>query len=444
MNEKELCRAANLLKAEFGDDWQTIVQTLGTDNLRRRVGKELTSFMAFPERGDGGDNKWRGNCSPAVIEAVARYILDNKRYYGKSTDTFTLLDPMSGSGTSKTVADRLGIRSVLYDLNPFPAAGIGNWNALKNDVEDSADMIFLHPPYHGIIRYSGSMWGKPHPDDLSRCENYKDFIEKLNFVIKKLYMALRRDGRLAVLVGDIRCDGQFYSIQQDMLRMGSFESFIVKGQFNCNSDAKIYRKPFVPIVTEYLLLFRKDEIFAVPVSYRREQEYDILKTDAPSLSWHHLIRMTMESVGGKIRLADLYDMLAGHPKSRANGHYKERIRATIYEHKNQYINCGDGTYIKLHAVVPFKGQEAEWPLPIICRYRDALNRCSDVTTLHDEYKSEYYLERNRYLVDHCDLLLAVCDKDNIPLRSGTGATVRYAKKTSKPILFVKPVEGEML
>lgn len=80
------------------------------------------------------------------------------------------------------------------------------------------------------------MWGKPHPDDLSRCENYNDFLEKLNLCIRKFYMALRKDGRMAVLVGDIRMQGRFYSIQHDMMRMGDFESFLVKGQFNCVSD----------------------------------------------------------------------------------------------------------------------------------------------------------------------------------------------------------------
>lgn len=38
---------------------------------------------------------------------------------------------MSGSGTSKAAADALGVQSVLYDLNPAPAAGLGGWNALK-------------------------------------------------------------------------------------------------------------------------------------------------------------------------------------------------------------------------------------------------------------------------------------------------------------------------
>ena len=101
-----------------------------------------------------------------------------------------------------------------------------------------------------IIKYSGNMWGRPHPDDLSRCENYQDFLEKLNYCIWKFFFALRKDGRLAVLVGDIRKDGHFYSIQNDLMRMGDFESFLVKGQFNCVSDNRRYKKPFIPVVTE--------------------------------------------------------------------------------------------------------------------------------------------------------------------------------------------------
>ena len=344
MDERMVQRAASLLEQEFGSDWLTIAQQLGTENLRQRVGKELTSFMAFPERGNGGDNRWRGNCSPEVVTSVLRYILDSKHYYGKDTSDFTLLDPMSGSGTSKAAADKMGIRSVLYDLNPTPAAGLGNWNALKNDVEDSADLIFFHPPYHNIIQYSGNMWGKPHPDDLSRCENYNDFLEKLNLCIRKFYMALRKDGRLAVLVGDIRSQGQFYSIQHDMMRMGNFESFLVKGQFNCVSDTRRYAKPFIPIVTEYLLLLHKKDALMIPFHYAKEQCFSIADTDLTSLTWHHLIRMTLESKGGQMTLTALYELLAEHPKAKKNLHYKERIRATIYEHKDQYLSCGNGSY----------------------------------------------------------------------------------------------------
>lgn len=344
MNDKDICRAAELLQHEFGEHWRTIARMLGTEDLRKRVGKELTSFLALPERGDGGDNKWRGNCSPEVILSVARYILECKKYYGNDVKSFKLLDPMSGSGSSKAAADRLGIEAVLYDLNPTPAFGHGNWNALKNDIEDSADLIFLHPPYHDIIKYSGYMWGKPHPDDLSRCENYKEFMEKLNFVVKKLFMALRKDGRLAILVGDIRSKGCFYSMQRDLVDIGTLEATITKAQFNCVSDGRTYKKPFIPIVTEYLLLYHKENPMMLFFTKKQSGCFDISKADSDVLTWHHLIRMTMESVGGKAKLSDLYDLLKEHPKAKNNEHFKERIRATVYGHQDQYESCGAGYY----------------------------------------------------------------------------------------------------
>jgi len=350
MTLEERKRAITVLEKEFGSQWQSVVQMLGTENLRQRVGKELTSFMAFPDRGEGGNNAWRGNCSPKVIEAIAKYVLDYKKHYGKDTSAFTLIDPMSGSGTSAKVADKLGIRSVLYDLNPNPAFGRGGWNALTDDVDESGDLIFWHPPYHDIVKYSGNMWGNPHPDDLSRCANYKEFIEKMNFVMKKLFMALRKGGRLAVLVGDIRSQGKFYSIQNDMMKIGEPESFIVKGQFNCVSDTKKSSKPFIPIVTEYLLLFQKEDVFMIPFSKTVSRTFDARSKDDVSLTWHHLIRMTMEDMGGTAKLSDLYEVLAEHPKAKNNPHYRERIRATIYEHGKQYTQVSNGAYALVYKV----------------------------------------------------------------------------------------------
>lgn len=344
MDKEKLNRAAFILEQEFGPEWKTIAATLGTKDLTKRVGKDLTSFMAFPERGEGGSNKWRGNCAPEVIDSIARYAIDNKLYYGKDTSHFTLLDPMSGSGTSAVVAQHLGINSVLYDLNPQPAYGRGGWNALKDDIDASADLIFFHPPYHDIIQYSGNMWGKPNPDDLSRCPNYNDFLEKLNLCIRKFYMALRNDGRLAILVGDIRQKGKFYSMQKDIMRMGDFESFIVKGQFNCVSDRKTYKKPFIPVVTEYLLVYHKESPMVIPFTWVREYSMDLSKTDFNGVTWHHLIRSQMEAMGGKANLQDLYHALDNHPKSKKNPHFKERIRATLYEHVQDFIPMGNGNF----------------------------------------------------------------------------------------------------
>ena len=97
------------------------------------------------------------------------------------------------------------------------------------------------------------MWGTPHKDDLSRCSSYPEFVEKLNYIVQKLFMALRRRPA-CILVGDIRTKGSFYSMQHDLMRVGQMEAFIVKGQYNCVSDTRSYKKPFIPVVTEYLLL----------------------------------------------------------------------------------------------------------------------------------------------------------------------------------------------
>jgi predicted Rossmann fold nucleotide-binding protein DprA/Smf involved in DNA uptake len=48
-----------------------------------------------------------------------------------------------------------------------------------------------------------------------------------------------------------------------------------------------------------------------------------------------------------------------------------------------------------------------------------------------------YLERNRAIVDACDVLIA-CPKGPEELRSGTWSTVRYARKQGKRVVIIWP------
>lgn len=348
MHEEELRRAEELLKKEFGSDWKKVVQELGTWELTHCAGRDLTSFMAFPERKEGGKNTWRGNCSPEVVRRIITFVRQSLPFRKK--EDFLLLDPMCGSGTSHDVAESMGLRSVQYDLNPEVPNGQGGWNALRDEVKDCADMIFLHPPYHGIIKYSGYMWGKAHPDDLSRCENYEDFIEKLNMVIKKLFLSLRGQGFLALLVGDIRQKGMFHSIANDVMNIGTMKSWIVKGQFNCSSSTRTYssRYPFIPITTEHLLLFQKENVIQFPFSYRKTGMFFLLEQDCTELTWFTMICAVMEHLGGTARLQELYEIFEDHPRARANKFYKERLRATIYEHRSHFQTNGRGLYRLKH------------------------------------------------------------------------------------------------
>lgn len=202
--------------------------------------------------------------------------------------------------------------------------------------------------------YRFAVWRLPGACAGTRRRNlwrgYPEFVEKLNYIVQKLFMALRRDGRLAILVGDIRTKGSFYSMQHDLMRVGQMEAFIVKGQYNCVSDTRSYKKPFIPVVTEYLLLFHKQDALFFPFAVRRETTVDLRKEDIPGLTWHHLIRLTMEELSGRAKLSDLGDRLAAHPKAKKNPHFRDRIRATAYEHPGQYISCGNGFYALNYAV----------------------------------------------------------------------------------------------
>ena len=87
-----------------------------------------------------------------------------------------------------------------------------------------------------------------------------------------------------------------------------------------------------------------------PIGYEPVISVDLRKEDIPGLTRHHLIRLTMEDLGGRAKLSDLGDRLASHPKAKKNPHFRDRIRATVYEHPGQYISCGNGFYALNYAV----------------------------------------------------------------------------------------------
>ncbi|MBQ9168990.1 MAG: DUF1273 family protein [Oscillospiraceae bacterium] len=93
--------------------------------------------------------------------------------------------------------------------------------------------------------------------------------------------------------------------------------------------------------------------------------------------------------------------------------------------------------IKLHCVVPFAAQDRKWTPEQQARYRALLDRSSDVFMTQEKYSEDCYYIRNRYLVDHADVVLAVYDMQ-ANKRSGTGYTIHYAQAQSKPIIVIDP------
>lgn len=272
-----------------------------------------SSIMSYKDRGKWGNPRYRGNCSGWVIYNLLKHF---------QPKAFTEI--FAGGGTGYEVAKELGYTSSIHlDLNPQ----FGGWNALTDDLPGGSDFTFLHPPYYNIIKYSGEMYGEPHLDDLSRCTSYADFLMKSNLVNAKAFSGLRNGGRMAVLVGDVRKDGQLYSLQKDMQWFGHIESIIIKEQHNCESDRRRYRGSFIPIEHEYLIIMKKANVWVVPIAISKKVMVDI--RDSLKVTWRDLVQAALESIGGESSLETLYGVLEGSVKAKSNRHWREKIRQTL-------------------------------------------------------------------------------------------------------------------
>lgn len=92
--------------------------------------------------------------------------------------------------------------------------------------------------------------------------------------------------------------------------------------------------------------------------------------------------------------------------------------------------------LRLHCILPCEGQELKWPVSEQERYRFILGQADEVVYVSQSYHPNCMLERNRYMVDRASILLAVYDGT---YRSGTGMTIRYAKKLGREIFSINPM-----
>jgi len=79
----------------------------------------------------------------------------------------------------------------------------------------------------------------------------------------------------------------------------------------------------------------------------------------------------------------------------------------------------------------------DWGIKLVVHppENDKLRAWCYADVLHDP---KPYLDRNRDIVDACDVLLAAPKGYEEELRSGTWATIRYAQKVGKPVKIIWP------
>jgi len=90
----------------------------------------------------------------------------------------------------------------------------------------------------------------------------------------------------------------------------------------------------------------------------------------------------------------------------------------------------------LHCILPCEGQADKWSDSAQERYHSILKQADTVDYVSRAYYDGCMIDRNHRLVDSAGLLLAVY---NGVRRSGTGATVAYARKMGREIIVIDPI-----
>lgn len=284
----------------------------------------MKSIVSYPNRGKYGMASYRGNVTGYLIKDLLNH------YRPK-----VFVDPAFGGKTSLDVVNELnqeGRNIEFYGLDLH-----SNFNLLKDSLAariggERGDYIFFHPAYHNLIRYSSNMWGdKPHPDDLSQCDSYESFLFKMRIAMQNIYDAVAPGKNYSILVGDIRKNGVYTSIQADLLQLapGSLEGIVIKEQFNCVSDRKTYaNSSFISIAHEYLLNFKKNLVFGMlDTTLNISRKLTVLA----NANWRATVYAALNDLGGKAALPEIYSVIAeaAPEKTQKNINWQARVREIL-------------------------------------------------------------------------------------------------------------------
>ena len=91
--------------------------------------------------------------------------------------------------------------------------------------------------------------------------------------------------------------------------------------------------------------------------------------------------------------------------------------------------------LTLICAIPFREHAERWSFDWKLRYHELLKGADKIVPVCDTYQRGCFHIRNRYLVDNCDLLIAIYNGED---KGGTAYTVNYAKQQGKEIVILNP------
>lgn len=256
---------------------------------------EASSVWSFRSRGNWAthDGRYRGNWSPFIPRNI---ILR----YSKPGDI--VLDQFIGGGTTAVEAKLLGRRCMARDINPFavelaransnfampaqlgakiepfePEFNVGDARQLAGIDDQTIDLICTHPPYAGIVNYSGDI-----PEDMSKL-SVPEFLINMRTVADECFRVLKPKGKCTILIGDGRKSKRvvpigFQTIRQFLDAGFILKDLVIKRQHNCKTTGFWYKSSlkynFLLLAHEYLPIFEKPKHHhKISRKYSSRQQY---------------------------------------------------------------------------------------------------------------------------------------------------------------------------
>lgn len=102
---------------------------------------------------------------------------------------------------------------------------------------------------------------------------------------------------------------------------------------------------------------------------------------------------------------------------------------------NNNLFKSDVDKIQLHCVLPYAAAAKAYSDMNRFDANIDIAFADKVTVISQRYRPGCFHQRNRFLVENADLLLAIYDGD---AKGGTAYTIKYAQKQGKPVIMINP------
>jgi len=91
--------------------------------------------------------------------------------------------------------------------------------------------------------------------------------------------------------------------------------------------------------------------------------------------------------------------------------------------------------VTLEMAIPFEGQADRWSEEYRLRREEIMDAADRITMISQSYTKHCMFDRNRYMVENADAIIAAYDGQE----GGTRMTVDYAHRMSVPVVVVPPM-----